>query len=559
MSIICQARPLTRRFIVELEQNADFPDQHFSIKHDWHTLSDSPSDIVDKQGCAEHGLPSHKKRHKSYSCAVKTTFIESISWQWLYTTNLLIAYELILTIKNNSPHPNPYSWLPLEAVITVSWLLKSYWNPNSPLFNLIEQKKAMQEHPFAITTMMAGSEHDPQQTTPSESSGQSVPQAITFPKGYFTQLLYSDSADGNENPQQHSHTLGLNCFLHPCNDVCQFRQSSDSSPGEVLDCEKSSADHTGATPEQGSCSHLASTHCYRCNSKDGLASVSEDTGEAHTTDTAGQTTCNVIVPGKNGQQRPCGKVCKNARALSVHKRKIHSGQQTCNETVAGKDGQLRPCGKVYKCAKALSGHKAKYHTGQKTCVVIVVREDGQKHPCGKIYKCAQALSDHKAKYHTGQKTCVLTVVREDGQPRPCGRVCKNSQALMDHKRKVHTGQQTCDVTVVTEHGQQRPCGKVCKNAQSLSSHKSKVHSGQQTCDLIEVGKDGEQQACGKVFKNTNSLSTHKTIYHTGQKTCSMTVIGEDGQQRPCRKVCKNAIDLSNHKRTHRKRRPVDVN
>ncbi|AMO57036.1 hypothetical protein EZMO1_3001 [Endozoicomonas montiporae CL-33] len=254
----------------------------------------------------------------------------------------------------------------------------------------------------------------------------------------------------------------------------------------------------------------------------------------------------------------CREEQKFIQALSTHKGRDHTGQQTCDVTVVGEDGQQRPCGTVCKNAKALSTHKSRYHTGPQTCDVTVVGENGQQRPCGTVCKNAKALSTHKRRDHTGPQTCDVTVVGEDGQQRPCGTVCKNAQALSTHKSQYHTGPQTCDVTVVGEDGQQRPCGKVCKNAQALFTHKSQYHTGPQTCDVTVVGEDGQQRPCGKVCKDAPALLYHKRRDHTGPQTCDVTVVGEDGQQRPCGTVCKNAQVLLNHKRKHQKRKHGDL-
>ncbi|WOG26937.1 hypothetical protein [Endozoicomonas sp. 8E] len=99
LSVFCQIEPLTKQFIVELKQNTGSSNQRFSIKPDLNTLLNNPSDIAETYGYEGSGLPSGEKRHKPDSYGFKTTFIESISWQWLCTTNLLVAYRLILTTK----------------------------------------------------------------------------------------------------------------------------------------------------------------------------------------------------------------------------------------------------------------------------------------------------------------------------------------------------------------------------------------------------------------------------------------------------------------------------
>ncbi|WOG26983.1 hypothetical protein [Endozoicomonas sp. 8E] len=118
-----------------------------------------------------------------------------------------------------------------EKIATVGWLLKSYWNPDSALFKptgQTEVRLTQGSQPFAITAMMHGSGDEQQQNQPSESSGQQAPQAISQPTSAFTSPLYSGSGDGYEDPQQHSHTLALDCFVHPCHGVCKFRPSSEN-------------------------------------------------------------------------------------------------------------------------------------------------------------------------------------------------------------------------------------------------------------------------------------------------------------------------------------------
>ncbi|WOG26934.1 hypothetical protein [Endozoicomonas sp. 8E] len=566
--VFCQAEPLTKRFIFELKDNTASSDQNFSIIRDLDTLLNNPTDIVETSGCAERDLPLDNKRHRTYSYDVKTTFIESIFWQWLYVTNLLVAFELFLTTKDASPDSNPNSWLLLDAVIAAGWLFKSDWSPDSALFNPIGQQAASKlkrvDLSLAITTMMPGSEHGPQRGQPPESSDQQTPQAISCATGYFTHLFCSNSGDGNESPQQHSHTLGLNCFVYPCNAVCQFRKSSDSSDSAALECEGSSTDYTGAIPGQSTYSHLTNAQCNSCNSEDGVAldGVAPDllaTGAAHRTKPAGQKACNLVLIGEDGQLLQCGKVFKNTQSLSSHKSTYHTGQKTCDVCVVAEDGQLRTCGKILRNVKSLNYHKKRYHTKQETCDVTLVGVDGQQRLCGKVCKSALSLTVHKSTVHTGQKTCSVAVVGEGGQQRPCGKICKNAQALYDHKKSNHSGQKNCNVTVVGVDGQQRSCGKVCKSARTLTIHKSKDHSEERACNRTVVTEDGQQLTCGKICKNLQTLSYHKRKDHTGRQTCNAIVIGEDGQSRPCGMTCKNVVNMEAHRRSfHTRQQTCDV-
>ncbi|WOG26964.1 hypothetical protein [Endozoicomonas sp. 8E] len=102
MSVVCQADPLARRFTVEFGQDADFPNHSFSIKRNLSILPDNSPVMADTKGYSEPDLPSDNKRHKHDRHGVKTTDIKSISWQWLYASNLLIAYEVILITRTLS-------------------------------------------------------------------------------------------------------------------------------------------------------------------------------------------------------------------------------------------------------------------------------------------------------------------------------------------------------------------------------------------------------------------------------------------------------------------------
>ncbi|WOG27085.1 hypothetical protein [Endozoicomonas sp. 8E] len=499
------AESWTGRFVVEFEQDAGSPNPCFFIKHDRQTLPDNPSDIADTNGCSGLASPHDDKRQKLYSYRVKTTTSESISWQWLYATKLPLAYELTLTTDNTSLNSNFSSWLPVKAIMAIGWLLNSYRKPDSLLYNPIKQQAASMLTQgnclFAFITAMFGSGSDQQQYQPSVSSSQKAPQPITRIAGSLTNPVYSGSGDGKGDPQQHLHTLGLNCFVYPCNGVCQFRSSYDSP--EPTEWPLNSI--------ESSCPHLTNGYCFSCIGFD-----------------------------------PANKTYSEQ----------HSPLETLNELP---DIQRRfDSEQLTETQELMTNHKSKCYVGNRVCNELRVGDYDQPRLCGRVCKNTKALSVHKSRYHTGQKTCDVTLIGADGQPGPCGKFCKNAQVLSDHKRRDHSRRQTCDVTLVGKDGQQWPCGMVCKNARSLTEHKSKCHSGQKTCDKTVVRKDGKQWPCGRVCKNANALSNHKKRVHTGQQTCDVIVVGEDGQQRPCGMICKNAKTLWDHKLKHRKQKPVSL-
>ncbi|WOG27057.1 hypothetical protein [Endozoicomonas sp. 8E] len=75
---------------------------------------------------------------------------------------------------------------------------------------------------------MFGSGHSQLKYQPEGSSSQQDLKATTRPTGYFTHLMHTNSGDGNRDPQQRRHTLGLICFVYPCHGFCSFQPSFNS-------------------------------------------------------------------------------------------------------------------------------------------------------------------------------------------------------------------------------------------------------------------------------------------------------------------------------------------
>ncbi|WP_257281027.1 hypothetical protein [Endozoicomonas sp. ISHI1] len=248
-SVVCRAESLTRHFVVEHKQTSE----SFSIKHNLNSLLGNPTHLADTNDYAWAVLPSDDKSHRLDGYTLKTTFIESISWQLLYATNLLVAYELFLTTHDAALSGKTYSWIPEEAFVAVGWLLKSYWNPDSVMFNPRDQLKASQDDPFAINTMMLpgqSQQQSDQQNPPSESSGQQTPGATAHVRGSVKRRLSSGSGRDNEGFEQEQHTLGLECYVDSCHGVCKFRKLSNSTesaeepPNSIENPIESSTDHT---------------------------------------------------------------------------------------------------------------------------------------------------------------------------------------------------------------------------------------------------------------------------------------------------------------------------
>ncbi|WP_257292228.1 hypothetical protein [Endozoicomonas sp. ONNA1] len=406
LSVICQAEIVTRRFVVELLQNQDTasPDQVFSTKRDLNTLSGSSLDIDNTNDFTGPDFPADDNLHGFNGYGLATTFIKSISWQLLYATPLLVAYELALTTHEAPPGSKPYSWLPGEALIAVGWLLKSYWNPNSLLFSPMDQPEGSQDHPFAITTSglsEQGEQDNGPPNQPPASSDQQASGTTTQSTGFFTNPLNYGSDDGNEDPQQQQHTFALNCFVHPCHGVCRFRPPSasgglDEADEECPICTEMFRNGI-VTP---CCSKRIDTHCLRraflstpgsstktcpfCRedlswlAQSPAFSVSEEAQQgladpfheppgnsSSQTDpfvfASGQRICEAPIMGEDGQIRPCGVLCPSAKDLSYHNFIMHTKQRICGETATGVNGWERQCKRVFRNSKALAKHKAKYH------------------------------------------------------------------------------------------------------------------------------------------------------------------------------------------------------
>lgn len=231
LSVICQAKPLTKSFVVVLERNSGSPDGNFPTKLGQHGLAGNPSYTAQTNSHSGSNRLLDDEPHRLGGDGSKTTLSESISWQLFYATHLLVAYELILT--NNIPSgAKPCLRIPVDAFVAVGWLLKGYWNANSALFNTMDQLGAasmmlQEDDPYATITMTYlehGQQKNQQRNQPTVlSTDQQPPGANSQIKGSFNSPQHSGSGGGNEGSEQSRHTLSLNCFVDSCIGVCKLR------------------------------------------------------------------------------------------------------------------------------------------------------------------------------------------------------------------------------------------------------------------------------------------------------------------------------------------------
>ncbi|WP_448218844.1 hypothetical protein [Endozoicomonas sp. 2B-B] len=235
VAVVCHAEPLKRHFIVEFEQGESVPKGSFSIKCDINSLSCNPSHFADINDDAESILPPGDKSGSVGGFGATKSLVESISWELIFATHLLVAYKLVLTTSDNPVSTKADSWIPVEAFAAVGLLLKSYWNPDSLLFNPMDHREATSvmtqgDDPFVISTMMLsgnGQQKSQPQNEQTSSSGQQASGTTTSTgvSGSITGLLTSGSGDGGESPEQPQHTYGLSCYAGSCHGVCQLRSS----------------------------------------------------------------------------------------------------------------------------------------------------------------------------------------------------------------------------------------------------------------------------------------------------------------------------------------------
>ncbi|WOG28481.1 hypothetical protein [Endozoicomonas sp. 8E] len=413
LTVSCQAEPLHRHFIVEFEQWGGSPGTIFSVKPVQPAFSDHPSYLAVTNGYAESVLPPDDKPQKLGDYGVKTTFYDSISWQLIYATHLPFVCELVLATHNADMSVKPSSSLPLGALFAVGWLMDSYWNPDSPLFNPMGQLEASQVHPFAITTMMLpgqGQGKKDQQNPPS-SSGQQASGAAAQITGFFTSPTDFGSGDGNENPEQQQHTLCFNCFVDSCNGVCKHRPSPDGDrPAEW-------------GPNPGT----SSTGCARVKHEQILPSGVKTRERARQMELLHLSTkkrrvqerisvidrlkeCQILLAHEIRAEEKARKAGVTPEQNSPSASVVPFGQQLTDwwnprDPILRHQKKRVVLGQLKECELRLAEISAeeiaesfKIQNELLVCDLRVV-EEGQQVLCGKAFNTAQALSDHKRKQH----------------------------------------------------------------------------------------------------------------------------------------------------------------
>ncbi|WP_422412468.1 MULTISPECIES: hypothetical protein [unclassified Endozoicomonas] len=466
LSVVCGAEELVRPFVAELAKDQD-TDQVFSSKRNLNTLLDSSLDIDDTNSYTDPSLLADATSGELNGYGLATTCIETISWQLLYATQLLVAYGLALITHEAPPGSKPDSRLPEEALITVGMLLKSYWNPESLLFNPADEPEAasistQEDYPFAITTMVLpgkSQKENGQQSQASASSGQQASGKITRLRRFFAKRL-SRRRDGKEDPEQPQHTYGLDCYVDSCNGVCRFRPppSGGEMAQAVENCPVCLDKLTDviATP---CCSQKIDKHC--------LQKVILSTSQCSCPLCRGNLSSLAQLP----DFRSCSEVQRDYNELTT----VSSSQTDSSvNTTQHNRHNLGPACFVDSCNGGICRRLPPYHRRRVAeevarpiapAIFFVGTTQHNLHTLGSncpVYPCygicrllppyrfeteGRASSSQRASFAAitrtcGRLICRVTRIDEDGQWQLCGRLFRNVVVLVAH-REDHAGERTC--------------------------------------------------------------------------------------------------------------------
>ncbi|WOG26912.1 hypothetical protein [Endozoicomonas sp. 8E] len=400
LSVTCRAQVLTERYIVEIQQNTGSPDESFSIKqHDLHKLLLPPATIANTNGHPVRDFPVNDTAFGLSVHGLKTVIIESISWHLLYSTPLLVAYELFLTTHDTSQSPKIYSRLAVEAFIAVGWLLNSYWNPDSSMFNTIGELQASQDYPFAINTMMLSPADNQQHDLRSKSSSQQASGTGTRLMGTFTSHEHYASCGRKRDPELNQHTFGLNCFADDCNGVCQFRQAG-ARPGKRsrlnkdFDRQPPCNELPSPFPPGTSETQEITTHTTKSSqlgqsqphfSKTGtIQTLSEDQGLTDYDPPSDDDPLSDDDLISDDDPLPDDDPISNDDPLSDE------------EPLSDDDEPLSDDD------EPLSDDESDYFIEPPTCDIVLGRRDGQWEICGKVCEPFESLSEHKSTHRRRQ-------------------------------------------------------------------------------------------------------------------------------------------------------------
>ncbi|WP_187300028.1 C2H2-type zinc finger protein [Endozoicomonas montiporae] len=454
---------------------------------DMEPLQGKPTEIISTNCYSGSDTPPEDKPYRPRGLWESlTTVVESVTLQLLYASNEVIGYELLLTLQEDSLSPQPFLWIPVVATVVVGWLSRNRWNPETPLFNQLDEQEFNKQHELQIISFM----FEP----PSNSSHSSMvlfdPPQPNYPHSSRVYNARANTHGGGDGGgwQESQHTLGDNCYIGCCWGRCQYALPNealvydnqydtdqyknifaDGYGQQTYGQANTEKDYTGGTNH--------STHTENCVWVSCLDPTFFFDSDSESTDAATHftsmnsnsctTEANSTTPSKS--VAIVNPSCRT-RIDSSHIENTNSSSRSkvgMNREDEKNHFQCNICDRTFVSKNSLYSHKSHYHSGGLICP-----------ECREELPSKKALYDHNRSKHTGVQICLV-----------CNEELPNKKALDDHNRSEHTEEQTCPVP---------ECCKKLPSKKALSNHKSQYHTGKQVCTV-----------CSKTLPNKRALYYHK--------------------------------------------------
>ena len=205
------------------------------------------ADVLTVVSGSSRDAPPDDNPHKS--CGIWpgfNTLIESVSWQPLYTREMVVGYLLWLSLQGDSLSIRGFSWWPVVAGVVLGKFVYTWWHSEAPSFDQWEEQQQHRVSGLKIITCM---DHPPGQSGyPQGGCGSGVSNQWTG--GYndwgnsfrvYGGYGPSGGGGGGHYPQDghtHNYYPCPACYQQPClypveSNPCYYGES-DSSMHEAL-------------------------------------------------------------------------------------------------------------------------------------------------------------------------------------------------------------------------------------------------------------------------------------------------------------------------------------